>query len=752
MQLLLVWSIVLLPVLSALPPKYHQPPPPMVPLLTVIRQLENEYHCQPIEVQMCKDLPYNFTSMPNFVGNEEQTEAELQLITFLPLIQLQCSSHLKFFLCSVYVPMCTDKVNIPIGPCRPLCESVRRCCEPMLKQFGFPWPALLNCSKFHPENNDQAMCMRGPAQDHNSVCFGDTHVAVDESFALPPHTDPPTFDDHRYRNNYPHDIYKYNNNHHYGHADTDRYDIQPHHPTGGGGGGGGGMSTSNSNNNNNYYNHHNNIRHHNYNYNNNNNNNIHHQYHHKGAVGDEEKKDERSSPSPSYRSSSSTGGGSGHCNHLRDNGRGFVRLNKTGQCVQLCRSNVLFDEEQKRNAEILMLVFAAACSVLSIAALAFQFCKPRVLLRHPDVPTLYICICYACATVPYWVRAAGRDSLACTQYGSAQTTIIAGHGLQQIRCTVVAILLYYFTMASHLWWIILCFGWLLVGPLGYGVDKLQKRSFTFHCFVWFTALIKVIVVFIMKTVDADELTGMCFVGNQTRQGLQFLLVPQTVYLVVGLVPLTLGLVIKLRDFIQGASRLPPNRPQPANTAHFLCPPNSGTVLNNISSPLVPTPTPNPRLQPLLRPDVLTSTGLLAAFYVVPQACLIACYVYEYFNREDWLKDSTKNPSYETFVVKIVASFSYGIVCSGFLLWRRTCDRSMLPRAPVKVQQTALTAPIPFPGLCMPVMNPHPTSPSATAAANVAAAQRVALLKEQKYQSAQRRFNNAADHYMADCIL
>ncbi|KRX18329.1 Frizzled-4, partial [Trichinella nelsoni] len=721
---LFFWSIVV----QLLPVMCHQLPPPMVPLLTVIRQLENEHYCQPIEVTMCKDLPYNFTSMPNFVGNEDQTEAELQLTTFLPLIQIQCSSQLKFFLCSVYVPMCTDKVNIPIGPCRPLCESVRRCCEPMLKQFGFPWPALLNCSKFHPENNAQAMCMRGPSQDHNSVCFGDTHVAVDESFALPPHTDPPTtVDDRRYPNNYPHDIYNKYNNHHYhhnhnGHADTDHYDIQPHHQ--------------------NNYNHHNNIRHHN-------NNNIHYPYHHKG---DDEKKEERSSPSPSYRSHpTGGGGGGGQCNHLRDNGRGFVRLNKTGQCVQLCRSNVLFDDEQKRNAEILMLVFAAACSVLSIAALAFQFCKPRVLLRHPDVPTLYICICYACATVPYWIRAAGRDSLACTQYlGTVPTTtIIAGFGLQQIRCTVVAILLYYFTMASHLWWIILCLGWLLVGPLGYGVDKLQKRSFTFHCFVWFTALIKVIVVFIMKTVDADELTGMCFVGNQSRQGLQFLLVPQTIYLVVGLVPLTLGLVIKLRDFLQRGNPQQPGRPRPSHTTaqHFFSAPNVSASAFN--SPLVQTPTPNPLAQPLLRPDGLTSTGLLAAFYVVPQACLIACYVYEYFNREDWLSDSTKNPSYETFVVKIVASFSYGIVCSGFLLWRRTCDRSMLPRAPVKVQQTALTAPIPFPGLCMPVMNPHSTSPSATAAANVAAAQRVALLKEQQYQ---RRLHNLDDHYMADCIL
>ncbi|KAI1724729.1 fz domain-containing protein [Ditylenchus destructor] len=136
--------------------------------------------CERITANHCLDIGYNTTRFPNFAGDDSAASALEDFATFEPLISVKCSEHLKFFLCSVYFPMCTEKVPLAIGPCRPLCESVRDSCISVLKEFGFPWPPSLNCSKFASSNNEDNMCMGGP--EHSDGVSD--NVEMDESGRL----------------------------------------------------------------------------------------------------------------------------------------------------------------------------------------------------------------------------------------------------------------------------------------------------------------------------------------------------------------------------------------------------------------------------------------------------------------------------------------------------------------------------------------------------------------------------------------
>ncbi|CAM5165445.1 unnamed protein product [Eretmochelys imbricata] len=78
-------------------------------------------------------------------GHENQQEAAIKLHEFAPLVEYGCHGHLRFFLCSLYAPMCTDQVSTSIPACKPMCEQARHKCAPIMEQFNLagrsPWTA-----------------------------------------------------------------------------------------------------------------------------------------------------------------------------------------------------------------------------------------------------------------------------------------------------------------------------------------------------------------------------------------------------------------------------------------------------------------------------------------------------------------------------------------------------------------------------------------------------------------------------------
>nr|XP_043889448.1 uncharacterized protein LOC122774355 isoform X2 [Solea senegalensis] len=109
--------------------------------------------CQTITVPLCKDLLYTETVLPNLLGHKSQEEANLDIHPYYPLVKVECSPHLKPFLCSLFTPQCVAGKARP--PCRTLCEKARSDCGSLMSRFGYAWPESFKCDAFTTESCQQ---------------------------------------------------------------------------------------------------------------------------------------------------------------------------------------------------------------------------------------------------------------------------------------------------------------------------------------------------------------------------------------------------------------------------------------------------------------------------------------------------------------------------------------------------------------------------------------------------------------------
>jgi hypothetical protein len=82
------------------------------------RERNDRRECEHITIPMCRGIGYNLTYMPNQFNHETQEEAGLEVHQFWPLVEISCSPHLRFFLCSMYAPICIPNYNKPLPACR----------------------------------------------------------------------------------------------------------------------------------------------------------------------------------------------------------------------------------------------------------------------------------------------------------------------------------------------------------------------------------------------------------------------------------------------------------------------------------------------------------------------------------------------------------------------------------------------------------------------------------------------------------
>lgn len=496
-----------------------------------------EGRCQRIVIPQCRDIGYNSTRMPNLMGHDDQQEAALELREFATLIRLGCHGHLRFFLCSLYAPMCTEQVSNPIPACRLMCEQVRAKCSPVLDHFNFPWPDSLDCSRLPTKNDPNHLCMEAP-----------TNGSSDDP--APPRV-----------------------------SQTQPPDFRPAHLPGGA----------------------------------------------------------RELP-------------------LKDGGRKegcanpgkFHFVAKSESCAPRCHPQV--DVYWSRGDKRFSLVWMSVWSVLCFASSAFTvltFLVDPGRFKYPERPIVFLSVSYCVYSLGYLARlAAGADGIACDRDAGVQ--YVVQEGLESAGCTAVFLVLYYFGMASSLWWVILTLAWFLAAGKKWGHEAIEARSGYFHLAAWAVPAAKTVLILVTRKVAGDELTGLCYVGGMDAEALTgFVLVPLSCYLIVGTSFLLSGFVSLFH--IRRVMR------------------TEGEDTDKLEK-------------------LMVRIGVFSVLYTVPAACVIACYVYERLNVERWRvlarargcaeRGGTEAPecgmeasipAVEVFMVKIFMLLVVGIT-SGMWIW------------------------------------------------------------------------------------
>ncbi|XP_015922948.1 frizzled-5 [Parasteatoda tepidariorum] len=327
-------------------------------------------------------------------------------------------------------------------------------------------------------------------------------------------------------------------------------------------------------------------------------------------------------------------------------------------CARPCRGTFFSKDEQTFASFWIGLMAIICCVSASLTVLTFIIDPSR--FRYPERPIIFLSGCYLMVSVGYLVRLGlGHEAVAC------DGQIIRYHTTgRPPACTIVFFLVYFFGMASSLWWVILTLTWLLAAGLKWGNEAIAGYSQYFHLAAWLVPTGKSIAVLAMGAVDGDPVAGVCSVGNQNVDHLRwFVIFPLCAYLVLGTSFLLAGFVslFRIRKVIRQQARAKADKLE----------------------------------------KLMIRIGVFSVLYTVPATIVIGCHIYEQYYRERWdrrhncpCETDTTRPDYSVFMLKYFMCLVVGITSGCWITstktiesWRnRLCSRRGHRSGPGSVSQ------------------------------------------------------------------
>ncbi|CAH2091530.1 unnamed protein product [Euphydryas editha] len=484
--------------------------------------------CEEITIPMCRGIGYNLTSFPNALDHDTQEEAGLEVHQYWPLVEIKCSADLKFFLCSVYTPICIEDYAKPLPACRSVCERARAGCAPLMQKYGFQWPERMACERLPRLGDPEHLCME------------ETERAQEP--------EPPR--------------------------------APPRRP-------------------------------------------------HRKDCKDPKNCDAAAGAEPP----------AGECACACRAPLVAARANASAPpaglpaCALPCRG-AFFTPEEKEFAAVWVALWAGLCAASTLMTLT-TFLIDSQRFKYPERPIVYLSACYFMVALGYLARLAfGHDEVACD--GPLLKTSATGPS----ACTLVFILVYFFGMASSIWWVVLSFAWFLAAGLKWGNEAIAGHAQYYHLAAWLVPAAKTVAVLLAGAVDGDPVAGVCYVGNTSPENLKkYVLAPLVVYFALGATFLLAGFVslFRIRSVIKRQGGI-----------------GAGSKADKLEK-------------------LMIRIGVFSVLYAVPAGVVIGCLAYEAGGRDAWLRRVAcgaacgPRPLYSALMLKYFMALAVGIT-SGVWIW------------------------------------------------------------------------------------
>ncbi|XP_051792546.1 frizzled-3a isoform X2 [Acanthochromis polyacanthus] len=300
--------------------------------------------------------------------------------------------------------------------------------------------------------------------------------------------------------------------------------------------------------------------------------------------------------------------------------------------------------------------FIGVVSIVCLSATLFTFLTFLIdvsRFRYPERPIIFYAVCYMMVSLVFFLGFLLEDRVSCnaSSPGRFRASTVT-QGSHNKACTLLFMVLYFFTMAGSVWWVILTITWFLAAVPKWGSEAIEKKALLFHACAWGVPGVLTVTLLAMNKIEGDSVSGVCFVGLYNLTALRwFLLAPLGLDVVVGVALLLAGIA----------------------------------ALNRVRMEI---PLEKENQEKLVK--FMIRIGVFSVLYLVPLLTVLACYLYENSYRAVWETtwvqekcrdyhipcpyqvERTSRPDLALFLIKYLMMLIVGIPSVFWVGSKKTC--------------------------------------------------------------------------------